>query len=318
MDPQDNIQQLSQQVSDLSAVVQHLLQHPQGNLGPTAAASGDSKHLRKPPEFDGKDKSFCSTFISHLTLYISGNPSLFPDDHSKVLFAASYLRGAAFAWFEPHLLSPQDDLLHNFNLFKEELLKNLGDPDRKRNITRQLQSLTQLGSAASYSSQFFKLSAFLDWNEGALQAQFYSGLKSEVKDALALLDHDATTLNDLSSTAIRLDNRLHERRMEHKRTSPSKTFRPINFHQIRPTLQTPAATTAPVPMEIDGIQSKFKVLTPEEKKRRQVNNLCMYCGQPGHHAINCPSKRTGNKFPKSASISATSPTNSQTNGQGNH
>ena len=31
-------------------------------------------------------------------------------------------------------------------------------------------------------------------------------------------------------------------------------------------------------------------LTDEEKTRRRVNHLCMYCGGPGHIAVNCPNK----------------------------
>ena len=35
-----------------------------------------------------------------------------------------------------------------------------------------------------------------------------------------------------------------------------------------------------------------KPLSPEEKAHRRTQELCLYCGQPGHIIINCPS---GNK-----------------------
>ncbi|KAH7405600.1 hypothetical protein KP509_15G077200 [Ceratopteris richardii] len=39
----------------------------------------------------------------------------------------------------------------------------------------------------------------------------------------------------------------------------------------------------------------FQPLTLEEKQRRRVNKLCLYCGNPGHIAINCPNKRTNSR-----------------------
>jgi hypothetical protein len=51
--------------------------------------------------------------------------------------------------------------------------------------------------------------------------------------------------------------------------------------------------------EINAFQGKPKKrgkLTPEERKHRMDNNLCLYCGKPGHKAQDCqaPPKR----FPK--------------------
>jgi len=50
-------------------------------------------------------------------------------------------------------------------------------------------------------------------------------------------------------------------------------------------------------MELDASSStKFKPLTPEERKRRYDNNLCLYCGEGGHRATECPKKKNkGNK-----------------------
>ena len=135
----EELQQLRDRITELSGAVYHLHQ------ARPAPAPAINKHLNKPPEYDGKDKQFCSTFISHLNLYIASNPSLFPTDRDKVAFAPSYLRGQAFAWFEPHLLRQDDPLLRNYTAFTEELVRNLGDPDRERSMTTRLQSLTQTG-----------------------------------------------------------------------------------------------------------------------------------------------------------------------------
>ena len=43
----------------------------------------------------------------------------------------------------------------------------------------------------------------------------------------------------------------------------------------------------PTPMEIDTTRRRGP-LSDEEKQRPRVNRLCLYCGGPGHIAINCP------------------------------
>jgi hypothetical protein len=56
--------------------------------------------------------------------------------------------------------------------------------------------------------------------------------------------------------------------------------------------------------EINATQNEGKFqcrgrLTPGEQKHRMDNNLCLYCGKPGHKAIECkapPNKRPGTKL----------------------
>jgi hypothetical protein len=52
-------------------------------------------------------------------------------------------------------------------------------------------------------------------------------------------------------------------------------------------------------LEINTFQGKPKKqgkLTPEERKHRMDNNLCLYCGKPRHKAQDC--KAPPNRFPK--------------------
>lgn len=284
----EEFQELRNRITELSGMIYQLGAHQAQTQRPPAA----NKHLNKPPEYDGKDKKFCSTFISHLNLYISANPNLFPSDSDKVTFAASYLRGQAFAWFGPHLLRQDDPLLNDYAAFTDELSRNLGDPDRERTMTTQLQSLTQVGSASSYSSTFFKLAAFLNWNDDALRAQLYTGLKPDVKDALALSNVDPATVQDLSALAIRLDNRLHERRQENKTRTPGFRSNQNNLSRNFSRPNTGSTTSSgPRPMDIDATKTeRFKPLTNDERQRRMKNNLCFYCGKPGHRVDACPEK----------------------------
>jgi hypothetical protein len=274
-------------------------------------SSGSWLKVNKPPEFDGKDKKSATTFLAHLQLCFQANSNQFRTDRDKVVFAASYLRGQAFAWFEPHLLDSKSALVTSWDNFETAFLQAHGDTDRERTLTRELQSLTQTGSASSYATKFFQISAFLTWNDSALQAQFYTGLKPEVKDALALIDkqtHDSVL--DLSTQAIKLDNRLHERRVENKkgtsaflvaasRTSSSPATPLSTPRQAAPSSssapQSSSSHNGPAPMDLDATRPRFLPLTPEEKARRVREGLCLYCGGQGHNAQQCPKKSSNNR-----------------------
>lgn len=56
-------------------------------------------------------------------------------------------------------------------------------------------------------------------------------------------------------------------------------------------------------MDLDSTKDgkRFKPLTIEERKRRMDNNLCLYCGEPGHRVPQCPQR---NK-PRPAHLRAT-------------
>ena len=81
---------------------------------------------------------------------------------------------------------------------------------------------------------------------------------------------------DFSSYAnkyISLDNDLFARQKEKKRIQPPVSA--PNPPTIRPT--TPVLP--PGPIELNSTQ---------KKAYRRANNLCTYCGQPGHFVRDCP------------------------------
>ncbi|KAH6557144.1 hypothetical protein KP509_1Z131700 [Ceratopteris richardii] len=98
---------------------------------------------------------------------------------------------------------------------------------------------------------------------------------------------EVKTLNEYIMQAIQCDNRLFERKQEKQVEG-----RPRQWKPFQPTIKD---ESMPEPMQIDV--TRFQPLTLEEKQRRRVNKLCLYCGNPGHIAINCPNKRTNSRVP---------------------
>ncbi len=100
-----------------------------------------------------------------------------------------------------------------------------------------------------------------------------------------------SSFSEAITQAIRCDNRLFKRRQEKKVTSNAQLWnsQPTTLPLVPQT--TPIARPAsfgPTPMQIDT--TKFKPLTEVEKLHRRINNLCLYCGNPGHIARQCPQK----------------------------
>lgn len=263
------------------------------------AATGPTHHrvlgklLNKPEPYDGKERMQCTTFIAQVKLYMSGNSESFPNEEAKVLFAATFLRGKAFAWFEPRMVRNVDPMLRDFDLFCSELLRNLGDPDRENTMARKLKTLRQTASASAYRTEFDNITQYLPWDDAALKSYFYDGLRSDVKDALSYIPNPPVEYREFQDLVIQIDNRLFERKQEARGNTParpattSSKFKPT----YRPAYRA-SASSGPTPMDLDATRNKrFKPLTPQERTRRITENLCLYCGNAGHRAGECPAKR---------------------------
>ncbi|CAD7061464.1 unnamed protein product, partial [Tilletia caries] len=154
----------------------------------------------------------------------------------------------------------------------------------------ELLSLTQTNTTASYATRFFQLVTQLEWNDEALRARFYEGLAEDVKDALAYSEKTIEDVQDLANHAVKLDNRLQERRNRSRpRGSGSNTHVSTTFSSS-PSHASAPASSGPVPMDLDATAPRYQPLTDAEKQRRRDNKLCLYCGKPNHIAFNCPEK----------------------------
>ncbi|KAE8239778.1 hypothetical protein A4X13_0g8071 [Tilletia indica] len=176
-----------------TAQLQSEIQSLRAQLALAASANLDPAFRVKvsdPPEFNGRNRREAGSFVAHLKLKFAANAPSFASDASKIVYAASWLRGEAFEWFEPFLKSGSH-LDMEWEDFERQFLRSQGETDLKKTLTHDLQTLVQTGSAASYSTRFFHLATQLGWNDEALRARYYDGLKENVKDALAYADRDS-------------------------------------------------------------------------------------------------------------------------------
>ncbi|KAF4776451.1 hypothetical protein HER10_EVM0006305 [Colletotrichum scovillei] len=255
--------------------------------------------LSAPITYDGTPGTL-KGFLIQVKNYQNFHHGDFTSETEKVVHAASFLRGRALKWFEPiqeEYLSKETldecstevrDIYSNFNGF-EALRSLFQDPDEKRQAERDLAQLRQTKSAKEYSAEFRRLSAQLDLTDDTKMFMFYQGLKDEVKDELVKLDRPEDFLQ-YGELAIRIDNRLYERKKERKERpntgrkyqwQPQRSFqanqRPRNnWNNNR---QSTAYGQHDGPMDLS--------VAKREDNRPRKDFKCYNCDKPGHMARDC-------------------------------
>lgn len=287
------------QLEDTSRTATQAQPTPQPQLAPQPQPTPQSKEPRLgDPEFFSGEGRKLRNFVAKCRLSFRTQPSRFPTEQLKVSYALSFLRDKAFTRFEPLLNKDSPPELESFDSFAKVLESNFGEPDQEAAAMRQICALRQTTSAASYASEFKGLQQFIDWNDGAFRNQFYIGLKDSVKDELIKTDRPPN-LEALMELAIKIDNRLYERRLEKKKAQQTYQHDPKLSLQKQPQLRhrsSPASATSAADTDAakegtsdsGAARSRFKPLTDAEKQRRRTLNLCLYCAEPDHMVIDCP------------------------------
>jgi Retrotransposon gag protein len=284
---------------------------------PTASLAIRAPRMRDPDPYDG-DREKLYIFLTQCELIFAGSEHQFATEHAKVLYAISYLRGPAFTWAQPyigssHRLGRLPQAIDSWRSFSTSLTDLYGDRNLVRNKEQELMVLNQATSVAAYAAEFRRIEQYLAWNEPALMAHFYRGLRPGVKDGLVSVQPFPENLTQLIEDSNRIDSRISERQLERRATSMAQTNpRPTATQNPRaqfnprvpqlapnvnpPTLvaptqntQTPISAGGPTPMELDSSSSRR--ITEAEKQRRRDNHLCMYCGGSNHFRANCPYRR---------------------------
>lgn len=286
----------------------------QSRAGFDRNSRGPKVHM--PDTFNG-ERTKVNNFITQCELYLSLRSYEFHGNEvTMIRWMIGFLRDTALNAVQPYLThsAPPDWLTEKSKFFKH-LRSSYGDPDERGTAERKLQSLVQKGSAAKYFSEFKQHSAILGWDDGPLIALAVRGLTEELKDLLAQRDHQVTTLQELTDIVIRLDNRLYARKVEKKSTHHTERLQPTTnlgrsgnektndrnrSNDTRDSTQSRAPfgrgfdRSVPRQPHQGGLQTKPTSqprgkLTDSEREHRYKNNLCLYCGQPGHIRENCPS-----------------------------
>ena len=119
-----------------------------------------------------------------------------------------------------------------------------------------IQSVKQKQSASEYTTQFKRYLVMTGWDDNALMVMFHCGLKDNVKDKLTFNGAEVTTLDELISCVIDIDDKLFKCMMEkHHDGGGSHTRWHVGNHK-RMTNNHPATDSyGYAPMELDAFHS---------------------------------------------------------------
>jgi hypothetical protein len=295
--PTYTMEQMSQLVQQLQAQNAELMAR-------SNQVSGAVTKVPPPRPFSGKPEELRG-FLTQMRVFMRLYAGQFGTEEAKVLYAGSLLEADALAWMEPHLrdrvenpkLKDQKEetreIFESYENFETTLQEAFGSPDSEREAERKLVNLRQTGSASKYAAQFRQISSHANWDDIALKARFYEGLREDVKDDLCKEDRSGS-LADYIEKAVVIDNRLYERRTERKGHGHGRNQYRANIgrrYAPKPRLST-AYGHHSGPMELDATQHHRK---PRQDPR---SGKCFNCGKEGHIAKQCPAKKQWKPVPE--------------------
>jgi hypothetical protein len=244
----------------------------------------------------------------------------------------------AQTWFEPHLYNNNnpEPFTTDWDLFREELELNFGEPDSESNAEFRIRRLRMQDShrCARYTVEFNTFANQINWDDRALAAAYYEGLADRIKDRLT--DRPGgkpKRFPELRRIAQEIDSRHWQREEEKSRSrshsdkDKSSSQKPVQTNSPRNNTsdssrstsekssdksKSKSTTPASNKPDLTGKLTTDNKLTPEERKHRIDNDLCLYCSKKGHKASDCR-LATANKKARdetkgrAATISATDP-----------
>ena len=241
----DTLRARMEEVDTLRARVEELELHG----GQTRA---QEPKVADPPMFKGDQKEL-EGWITACRLKFAGQPSRFPKESAKVIFAASHLAGPPKSWIQPMVAAflskgpePKPEEFNSFETFIASLKALYGDPNLARNALLEIEHLRQTTSVADYISRFAGLSQHTGLTDDGLVRYFYKGLKDGIKDELTTQEYG--TLKELQNLSTWLDTRQHERAIERMIERNRGTTAKVNSstsvaHPPRPKSFAPAPAT---------------------------------------------------------------------------
>ncbi|KAG1952394.1 retrotransposable element [Pimephales promelas] len=252
------VRSLAAQVSDLSARLLHQdsSSFPNRQLLPEPRINNPSGYAGEPTQ--------CRAFLIQCEIVFSLQPQTYAEDRARIAYVLSLLTGRAREW-GTSVWETQSACCRKYQSFKDEMIKVFDRSVFGSEASRLLAVLRQgKRSVADFAIEFRTLATTSEWNEPAQIARFLEGLNLDLKEEIYARGAPSQ-LDQLIDLAIRLDKCFEQRR---RVRSPFTT-----------TCNTCPSVTASVltqpdaePMQVGGVR-----ISSEERQRRIVNRLCLYC-----------------------------------------
>ena len=226
----------------------------------------------KPAKFKGERGPDAERFLTDIELYISEHATQLPTINKRVKLALTFMEDKAAKFRSTYLTRIQngevpfadwDEFVETFKLSFERI----------EDAAAALEELKRMRqgplSAAEYHDQFHRAASRTKLSDEDKRVRFYEGLNRAVKDALIYSLADTHAYTDLCKEAIRLDNRIAQRKWEEQ----GKPYTYQTSSQYTPNYRNHSNNHTPAkdPNAMDIDAGKFS-----------ETRSCYNCGKQGH------------------------------------
>lgn len=245
--------------------------------------SGDKERKEARKEFDN--------WSGQVRSYIRMRPEEFPDETAKCMFAAAYLRDAAYRWAKPYTDAINGGqtvpIFESLDKFLKSLQAAFGEANATGNARKELLELRQTATVTEYAAEFRALRTLVEWqaSDQTFIDIYRNGLSNRFLTDLAGRT-TPTQFDEFVQYTCQLDDDLRASRPRWKNfSSESRHDKGNATGRANAHTSTPRAPAArdPNAMEVDQ--------TRRDDYLRK--GLCFNCGKRGHRAAQCTTTPRG-------------------------
>jgi len=247
--------------------------------------------INAPPIFTGKQREL-DGFLTRVELVFRTRPTLYNTDRVRVDYVISYFSGKPLEWASV-LMKNNSNVLNDYREFIERLKANFGSYRYDTVVANgKLDNIRQkrLGQVLEYITEFQRISQNSSFNESARIYMFLKGLHPQLREKLAFIESNPTSMEQLISSTILVEDMMKRNSLSEFYFNGRRAGEPMDVDVFRISSDRKRKRY----INIQGSSGKYnenKNNFEEDKK----NGLCFLCKQPGHLKFNCPNRKKTNK-----------------------